>query len=197
MLEILSKNSDWLFSGLGVVVLSFLGREIWQRFGPKKILQPPSTEISVTVQPPPPTIAEKAYQPVNLDRVFITKRVKAGDYIDLVRDRDRRIRITVAFIENMEITRKYKSEAETVAAVSLNIDLGGAVAHAGINVRENGVNRFTMPQSAAQESEDSIYHFHNSVSYSSIFRVYAEHINPQAGEVDLNILHIVGLVSAT
>jgi hypothetical protein len=196
MLEHLSKNSEWLFSGLGVVILSFVGRDIWQRFGPKNPPAPPSTPISVTVQLSSPAIEEKAYRPVTLERALLIRRVKVGDYIDLIRDKDRKIRITVNSIETIDSTKQYKNEAETVAAVSLHVNFGGSIAFAGKNVKENGVNEFTIPQHTSHESDDSIYQFHNTEDYSSFFRLYAEHINPRTEEVDLNILHIVGLVRA-
>jgi|APMI01.1.fsa_nt_gi hypothetical protein len=192
MLETLAKNSEWLFSGAGVVLLSFLGRLLWRRLHPPAPPPVPSAPLQVAVHvasPVLPTSDANAYAKVSIERAYLVRRVRVGDYFDLIRSRDRKIRLTVVSIGQAE----QRNSTNLVPAAEICLDFGGGVAACTANVRSSGVNRFLVPQASRDDPEFTAFYFHNTAEYSAFFRVFVEHINSNTQEVDLNIVHLVGL----
>ncbi len=192
MLDLLSRNIEWLFSGIGVVALTFIGKFMWQRFHPaaRPTASSPSTSNSQDAKAAP---ERSLYTAATLDRAFVTRRVRVGDYYELVRDSSRKIRLTVQSLETMEVPSADRAEPNRVLGAVVKVDLGGAVARNARNVKELGVNLFWLPQSSHGESENSVFHFHNDPRFSQFVRICVEHINPVAAEVELSVVHIIGL----
>lgn len=197
LLELLNKNKEWLFSGVGVVALSFIGKLLWDRLHPPSVVSTsptvPAPQAAISPEPnaiPAPTTD---YTKVEMERAFFTKRVHVGDYIDISRDTNRKIRITVKGLSELDIPIGILNQAEREDVVAITVDLGGAIAYCGSNVKKTAVNEFLVPQLKGDEPLRSVFSFINSKEYSSLIRIAVEHINRPMGIVDITVVHLVGL----
>jgi len=197
LLDLIVKNRDWLFSGIGVVAVTFIWRVTWNKFHPGvPVIQSPMFPAAQTTEPkeviPIPAPATN-YSVVEMERAYIVRRVHVGDYIDIARGFDRNIRISVKGLDELETSVGGLSQTEREDVVALAVDLGGAIAYCGANAKRTGVNEFLIPQLQGDEALRSVFSFINTKDYTSMLRIGVEHINRPAGMVDLNIVHVVGL----
>jgi len=196
-LEWIAKNREWLFSGTGVVAVTFMAKVAWSRFRPvepiaQSALLPPvqTTEPSEAVPTSPPATN---YSVVEMKRAYIVKRVDVGDYIDIANGSSRNIRISVKGLDELDVPVGVLNQTRREDVVALSVDLGGGIASCGTSVKRTDVNEFLIPKLNANEALGSVFSFTNTKDYTSMIRIGVEHINRQTKTVDMNIVHVVGL----
>lgn len=196
-LDWIVKNREWLFSGAGVVAVTFIARVAWNRLRPVEPIAQSAPLSSVQTTKPPEAVSTSApatnYSAVEMERAYIVKRVHVGDYIDIARASGRSIRISVKGLDELDVPVGVLNQTEREDVVALSVDLGGAIAYCGTNAKRTGVNEFLIPKLSSDEALRSVFSFMNTKDYTSMIRIGVEHINRPAGTVDLNVVHVVGL----
>lgn len=195
IIEWITKNKEWLFSGLGITVLVGLGRLLWIRFKPRESFsQSPALPPTPVIGAPKVRPEEKSlYSPVKMERAYVVRRVNVGDFVDIPRDHGRKIRITITGLHEIEIPVGVLNQTKRENAVVIAVDLREP-AYCGTDVKKTGHNRFLVPQLEGDEELKSVFCFRNSEDYTSFIRIAIEHINPSSGTVDLSVVHVVGFI---
>jgi len=156
-----------------------IGKFAWSRFGGKPHPEVDSAAVSVATEAPP-------LAPRNIAYVERTLHVQNGAYIDLPdvnAHRGSRIRISVKAIENTEFFSP---------AARIHVDLGGALITCGRKVKQEGVNAFLVPVRDGHEEEYSVFRFFSHSNGFAFMRIFVTHINPHAGDVDINFVQTRG-----
>lgn len=179
MLDYLIANKEWIFSGVGVFVLSGIVFAINRARSahapaPKAVS---ATEASMNV---------KAAEPETRTMLYVsdTARIKNGDYIVLPRldsITDSPVRVTLKEIDCLETTRP---------RARLHVDVGGALVACGCAVEKLATNEFLVPVRAGEEEDYSAFHFFTYPTAFLFLRVFVSHINQHAGEIEICFVQI-------
>lgn len=111
-----------------------------------------------------------------------TVKVKKGEYVDLPKFGMTQIRVTLKDIELGQ------SDSPRVC---LAIDGGGCLFSCGSLTEKYGTNEFLLrSRKHGQEEEWSVFKFFTHERTVHFFRVFVTHVNPHAGDVDLDFVQI-------
>jgi len=183
MLDYIFANKEWIFSGVGVSVLSvtffFLHRF---RSAHSPALQPAIAVDTPTTVKTAETVSKQMFY------VSDITRIKNGEYFILPKlgpHADSSVRITLKEIEN---STKSKPRAR------LQVDVGGSIVVCGSSVEKITTNEFLFPARegcAGVEEDYSAFQFFTTYPTAFIFfRVFVSHINAHAGEIEINFVQV-------
>jgi len=142
--------------------------------------------FQVNVQNSLPVMHDSHPIKVDKDNFLTTIKITAGDYRDFLW-KSRKVRITVTEIVKETFNFHSIGKKESYGAV-IYIDTGGGIVYGGEESKYVEVNKYLVPKKLFQDQEPcSIYSFYITEDYFSFFRVFIEHINPNAGQVTLSI----------
>lgn len=186
MMKWIRRNYRWVFSGVGVLVLTVFIGALGRWLTPKErdVANAPVAEYGKS---------SDIHEQVGLRRHTLRKTVIAGDYVDFSVDRFA-LRVTVQRIANEQVgAMRLPGAAGSLEPIAqLYVDLGGAIIRGGTHCIEVATNTFVVPQVGAAHDEDvaSLATFRNTSKFSSFVRVAAEHINVGAQTVEISIVLI-------
>lgn len=180
---------EWVFSGVGVAVMGWLGWLIWWFAKGRHQKQVPQA-ATVSTDPHSATSLSKSTSAVIHYFLKTTVRIRKGDYYSTAPGEYRTLRVEVADIREAEIPRQYGSSPSMQPAVELHIETGGGVVSGGICTINIGVNRFLVPRLGSDESNESVYHFFTRDDYCSMLRICVSHVNLHENIAEINILMI-------
>lgn len=177
MLDYLIANKEWIFSGVGVFVLSgivFVVRRVRSAHAP--------APESVSAVELPKNVVAAAPESKMMLYVSDTARIKNGDYFVLPKPdpmSDSPVRITLKEIDYSE-TAKPRAR--------LHVDVGGALVACGCAVEKVATNEFLLPARAGEEEDYSAFHFFTYPTAFLFLRVFVSHINQHTGEIEINFV---------
>lgn len=192
MLDQILKNKEWIFSGVGVAVLSIviaLCSRLWRRFHHRE----DANMLDVAAETSPTRESRDVIAPSNYEGDRNVRysagiiKIKNGDYADLPSIRSTlsgNVRLTVKAVELNSVGAPY---------ARIHIDLGGALAAGGDLVKKSGVNEFLVPVKKGEEEDNSIIHIFSPRNCFIFERLYVSHINPHSGEVEIDYVQIYGI----
>lgn len=195
---------EWVFSGVGVLVLSWIGLLILGKFKRPPPSIPRSTE---SLSPAAPVIVPSAAAKTTLLHKSTsasldhwldeTVRIRKGDYHS-VKASYRTIRIEVTDIRMAPISDKFGMHTKDKLAVELYVNLGGGVLYGGTSTVFVDVNKFLVPCLEFEEGAESLFFFLNKDSYCSFMRISVTHINAHDGCADISLVDLsVGKTDST
>lgn len=180
---------EWVFSGIGVLVVSWIGFLICSRSN-RSVRTAPTGPTSAT----PISLAASTTALLHENRkasldywINATVRIRKGDYYS-VGDDFRAMRISVTDIRAASIPDKWGDIRKDQLAVELEIDFGGGVVYGGASTVGVGVNKYLLPRMEHEESPESIYMFHTRDDHSVFLRICVTHINAHDACADVNVV---------
>jgi hypothetical protein len=206
MIDWIIQNKEWLFSGIGISIISLvlmiknkrtdklvtvstnsnLENTIKQNSGDNSINIVGDINIDNIKGTQNNAIADIELSTENIQRQYIDKVIiKEGDYIEIPWSH-KPYRITLDNIINEDFQEKYNKEKQD--GIELKIDSGGGLLYCGKYGKEAGVNHWKIPLKGTSDEElYSVYSYHIYNGSFSFFRCYASHINKHSREVTLSI----------
>ena len=179
MFNYIISNKEWIFSGVGVFVMSGIFLLI-RKFRSTHTRAPQSASVLDA-----PVIIKVA-EPVSKKMLYgagIT-RIKNGEYFLLPKSdlwANSQVRITLKEIDTTN---------SSVPRARLHLDIGGALVACGCAVKKIATNEFLLPARAGEEEDYSAFHFFTYPTAFHFVRVFISHINPHAGEVEVNFVQV-------
>ena len=199
MIDYFINNKEWLFSGIGVLVISTIITLVFKKKPFQSLTQTSgsnSTNIQASgninietihtyIAADKNKIPEQKTQKENVERQLIEVKIKEGDFIDIPWSPNP-YRISLKNIVSDEFNLKYFRSVNIGA--ELYINRGGGLVYGGEYAKESGVNQWIIPLNASSEEEPySIYSHFVYKGSLSFFRCYISYINSHSREVTLNI----------
>ena len=206
LIQVIVDNKEWIFSGIGVVIVVGIIRIFFVFFGKKTRQQnikggDSSTNIqtgngsTITVSSISPTTDKQVHmtKPIKIDRrgcTINTTRINEGDYQEFIYGHTT-IKVAVSEIVKKKLYHSYiPGEIESIGAV-LEISTDGGLVHGGEDCKKEGTNKYLIPQKETQVEETySVYAYHAKKDYFNFFRVYIDHVNPHTRQVTLNLFFV-------
>ena len=180
-----TANKTWIFSGIGVPALLgaivVLRRVMSTRFGKPQPVAPVPQPVD-TAKMPDIVKTEVPVSTQQMRYVSGKKRIKNGDYYLLPKfsTYSGQVCVTIKAIE------KHKTLGHR-AKLRINDSMG--LMGCGSFVEEDVEGEFLMPVYDSGKEEDySVFNFKTSPLYFEFFRVFVSHINPHAGEIEVDFV---------
>ena len=199
MLDFFIKNKEWLFSGIGVLIISTIMTLLFKK-KPVQSLNQSSGDNSTNIQASgninvgtihtylaadKNKIPERKIQKENVERLLIEVKIKEGDFVDIPWSPSP-YRISLKNIVSDKFNLKYSNNVNIGA--ELYINCGGGLVYGGEYAKESDINQWIIPLNESSHEEPySIYSHFVYKGSLSFFRCYASHINSHSREVTLNI----------
>jgi hypothetical protein len=172
-------NIEWIFSGIGVSALGWVGYLVYQKFHHRPQVQTDKNSVPTAILRESKKASLRHWLKVNI-------RVRKGDYYP-TNFAHPALKITVTDIRIASLPDKWDSKTDQLA-VELDVDLGGHVIFGGASTLSVGVNKFLLPRAEHEESAESIYLFLNKDSYSMFLRICVTHINAHDNYAELSVV---------
>jgi len=206
MIDWIIQNKEWLFSGIGISIISFIlmirkkeidntvitnidsniKDKIEQNSGNNSINIVGDINIDNKDNTQSNTIPNIELSNENIQRQYIEKIIiKEGDYIEIPWSH-KTYKITLENIINENFQERYPNEIQD--GIELKINSGGGLLYSGKYGKEVSVNHWKIPLKDANNEElYSVYSYHIYNGSFSFFRCYGSHINKHSREVTLSI----------
>jgi len=205
MIDWLVQNKEWVFSGVGVLVLGGLGKLLYDRFH-RRGLPPASRGLAIDHAHPvgrsasgstvvinastsvaPTTVLEKNTTGALGDWLNATVRIRIGEYYS-VQAGSFPVRVEVTDIRMASIRAEVDGRVADELAVELHVSLGGAVVRGGASTVEVSTNKYLVPRFQYDQGLRSLY-FVSTTEHRSIFLLVSViHINSHDRCADISIV---------
>ncbi len=177
------EHVKWIFSGVGVAVVSALLALMISRQRKASALRNAASHGGAV----PDAVAHSALsQQKNFMGVHVrvSRRVAVGDFCELPIRKDYILRVTLDDI------RPLPSRSTSLSDPTLGAELSftSRWVHPGAHAIETGSNRFLVPSLSGMEETQCVYGFNGDAVTMYFFRICVPHINPQARTVDLDFV---------
>jgi hypothetical protein len=128
----------------------------------------------------------KIAEPVSKQMLYVSgvARIKNGEYFLLPKPdpkADSPVRITLKEIDTSDNSKP---------RARLHLAVGGALVTCGYAVEKVATNEFLLPARAGEEADFSAFHFFTYPTAFLFVRVFVSHINPHAGEIEIDFVQV-------
>ncbi len=178
------EHIKWVFSGLGVAILSALF--VWLRHRRQAHVVPAAPS-----SPPPAPALQAAVAdltpaslPFKAIHYRVQRRIALGDYCDLPIRPDYLLRATLNDIREFPSPPSPYSEPICCAEFTFS----SRWVFPGAQATETGRNRFLIPPLAGIEETQCVYGFVTQANISYFFRVCVPHVNPQTKVAEIDFV---------
>ncbi|MCB4781633.1 MAG: hypothetical protein LGB70_02110 [Sulfurovum sp.] len=201
MLDFFETNKEWLFSGVGIFLLTVIYNFRFKKDAQKNISHQIAGDNSTNIQATGNIKIEninhqvlddkdKIYkiktQQETIARQFLEVNIKEGDFVDIPWKYEN-YRITLKHIIEKKFQLRYFNSANL--GVKLHIDSGARPVNGGEYAEYINFNQYIIPLKSSYEYEELYSIYSHSVYEGSLsfFRCYVSHINSLSREATLNI----------
>ncbi|PIW68873.1 MAG: hypothetical protein COW10_00160 [Candidatus Omnitrophica bacterium CG12_big_fil_rev_8_21_14_0_65_42_8] len=200
MIQFIFDNKEWIFSGIGVVVILSIIRFFLNQ--KKRHQSIKAGDYSTNIQTGDASTVTISANNQNKDSLIHTKKpvkiddrgcvthttyIQEGAFQEFIWG-DIPVKITISeIVKKRFYFSRLRGEKEARGAV-INVSIDGRLVHGGADCKETDVNQYLVPQNILDEEElCSVYSYHISKNYFRFFRVLIDHVNPHNHQVTLNI----------
>lgn len=211
MKQLIIENAQWIFSGVGVVIIVGLVRfalglrtkgrkdtsghvssqHIYAGHGSTNVQTGDASTVSINH----PIMAAQSHdnRPIKVagdGAVSLKARIFEGGFREFIWG-SKTVRISVPRIvrENFYLSQLRSGQEASGAEVQLS--MGGGLVYSGADCRETGVNQYLMPQKEFQDEEPySVYAYHTGEKYFHFMRIYVDHVNQHSRQVTLDLVFV-------